>query len=364
MINSIAITNFRNLRNVTLKDLGRITLVAGKNGTGKTSLLEAVWLLSGSDLPELSLRMNMSRGFPVLSPPTIFHDLFHNFNVRQGIKIAAGRDVDNVPRVLEILLQQRQETDDFRPENLDAAEEWAMHSQSEDKFELVFKAQYDERDYTSRAWWVNRENGSGATETGTLKQKRDRVANRASAMFMPAVYRENLNTVASRFGALQLRGEDTEILKLLRLLEPGLERLVPITLGNTVVVHAYLKGSPRPLPLRLLGDGVNRIFDTVLAIGEERGGFLLIDEIENGLRHTVQKDVFATLLDWARKFDVQIFATTHSAECIKAAYQALKGKEPQDFAFYRLDRIGNEVKPVHIDCKMLETAFFHKMEIR
>ena len=54
MLTSFTVTNFRNLESVTLERLGRMTLIGGKNGVGKTALLEALWLLAGSDLPELS----------------------------------------------------------------------------------------------------------------------------------------------------------------------------------------------------------------------------------------------------------------------------------------------------------------------
>ena len=53
----------------------------------------------------------------------------------------------------------------------------------------------------------------------------------------------------------------------------------------------------------------------VLSMSEASGGLLLIDEIENGLHHSVQEEVFSMLLELAKSFDVQIFATTHSEEC-------------------------------------------------
>ena len=72
MLTELTVTNFRNLKDVSLENLGRITLIAGKNGVGKTALLEALWLLSGPDLPELSTRLNAFRGLPVTGPDVQF----------------------------------------------------------------------------------------------------------------------------------------------------------------------------------------------------------------------------------------------------------------------------------------------------
>ena len=102
----------------------------------------------------------------------------------------------------------------------------------------------------------------------------------------------------------------------------------------------------------------------VLSMSEASGGLLLIDEIENGLHHSVQEEVFSILLDLAKSFDVQIFATTHSNECIRAAHRTLREYGPQELAFYRLDRVNEQVKVVSFDDEMLETATEFNMEIR
>ena len=106
------------------------------------------------------------------------------------------------------------------------------------------------------------------------------------------------------------------------------------------------------------------MFGIALAMGTAAGGLLLIDEIENGLHHTVLPEVFATLLEMARTFDVQVFATTHSAECVRAAHEALREIEQHEFAFYRLQRTNGEIKAVGFDNEMLETAIAHRMEVR
>ena len=181
---------------------------------------------------------------------------------------------------------------------------------------------------------------------------------------MPAGYRENLQAIVSKLGRLQLQGQDAKVLEFIRPLEPRLEGLTAITVNDTPVIHGYMRGMDRPIPVQLLGEGLNRMLVLALSMSEVSGGMLLVDEIENGLHHSVQEEMFSILSSLANSFDVQIFATTHSDECIKAAHHALSGRGSQEFVFYRLDHEDEEVKTVRFDSEMLETATEFNMEIR
>ena len=205
--------------------------------------------------------------------------------------------------------------------------------------------------------------GVSLTDEG-VRQERQVVSKRPTSVFTAAVHREDLQTIASRFGRFQLEGMDEKILKFIHPLEPRLKGLTLITINNIPVIHANIDGMNRPVPVQFLGEGLNRMLGLVLSIGEVKGGLLLIDEIENGLHHSVQEEVFSILLDLAKSFDVQIFATTHSNECIRAAHRTLREYGPQELAFYRLDRVNEEVKVMSFDDEMLETATEFNMEIR
>ena len=181
---------------------------------------------------------------------------------------------------------------------------------------------------------------------------------------MAAGYRDNPHTAASRLGKLQLQGLDDQVLELIRPLEPRLRRLAPISIEDTPIIHAYIEGMNRPIPVHLLGEGLHRLLTLALSISEAAGGLVLIDEIENGLHHSVQEEVFSILSSLANSFDVQIFATTHSDECIRAAHRALASHGSQEFVFYRLDHDDDEVRAVEFDGEMLETAIEFNMEIR
>ena len=369
MLTSLTVTNFRNLKSVALEHLGRLTLISGKNGAGKTALLEALWLLSGADLPELVARVRTLRGIPMLGPERTFHDIFRNFDIGRYIRISAYGDWGSLPRTLAIYLQEHQQVDMIRSDALErTSTERLTRPQTEGEFEIVFKYQHDNKnEYTSRAWWIAEQMpvGRGAALTGeSIRQERQAVHNRANSVFMASVHREDLQATAAKFGRFQLAGVDEKILQFIRPLEPRLRRLTLIPINNIPVIHAYIDNMDGPIPVQLLGEGLNRMLGLVLSIGEVRGGLLLIDEIENGLHHSVQEEVFSTLLALAKAFDVQIFATTHSGECIRAAHRALRKHGQQELAFYRLDRAKGEVNAVRFDDEMLETAIDFNMEIR
>ena len=102
----------------------------------------------------------------------------------------------------------------------------------------------------------------------------------------------------------------------------------------------------------------------LLAIAEAVHGTVLIDEIENGLYHSVLPKVWAAIAEFARTFGTQVFATTHSLECICAAHEAFSAGDKYDFALHRLDRVEDEIRAVTYDREMLDAAIKADMEIR
>ena len=375
MLTSLTVKNFRNLRSVTLERLGRLTLIGGRNGVGKTALLEALWMLGGPDLPELSARINALRGFPPLSPDTVFHDIFRYYDTQKRITISANGDWGNLPRKLEIHLQRRQQIDAIHSNVLEGSGvELMTRPQDQGEFEIVFEYHHNNnKKYVSRAWWISDQLMPvgvgpipGLINEG-IRQEREAVDDRPSSTFIAAVYREDIQSVAAKLGKVQLSGEESKILSLINPMEPALKGLTTITIRNTPVIHAYIDGIRRPMPVQLLGEGLNRMLGLALSLNEAAGGLIMIDEIENGLHHRVQEEVFSTLLDLAEEFDVQIFATTHSSECISAAHRALANQDCQnedDFVFHRFDRIDGEIKVASYDNEMLETAEKFNMETR
>ena len=97
-----------------------------------------------------------------------------------------------------------------------------------------------------------------------------------------------------------------------------------------------LSNHAKPVPLKSLGDGAISLFRVVLALANSRGGFLLIDEAENGIHHSVLKDLWRFILQVARENNIQVLATTHRLDCIKGFAQADSENEESEGVLIRL----------------------------
>jgi AAA15 family ATPase/GTPase len=113
-----------------------------------------------------------------------------------------------------------------------------------------------------------------------------------------------------------------------------------------------------------MGEGIGRLLSIILAIANAKGGTILIDEIENGLHYSVLSNVWKAIADAARRADVQIFATTHSLECIRAAHEAFESSDKYDFRYHRLERIKDEIRSVTYDQENLAISDEMNLEMR
>lgn len=106
--------------------------------------------------------------------------------------------------------------------------------------------------------------------------------------------------------------------------------------GDQILVK--LRDNDRPVPLKSLGDGALRLFSVALALANSRNGFLLIDEAENGIYHSIQKDFWAMILKVAYENNVQVLATTHSWDCVEGFAEAADADEEVEGRLVRIDR--------------------------
>lgn len=359
-ISSFTIHNFRTFEHLCLEKLQRVNLIAGDNNTGKTALLEALWQFMAPDQPDIGLRLNRFRGLDQFNQDGLLSDLFYQFDPLKTITLEGAGTWGVDHRVLEICQRPRETSSvDLQP-RADGADPNLPTTES--RHELILRYREGEGISESRGWLSLRAAAPGLTQQ-SFEVSGQNAQHKDPAIIFPARYRGLIQEDAERFGSIQLKGLKDEIVEALRPFEPNLVDLATVSIGGTPVLHVDV-GTARLVPVSLLGDGFQRMLSVALAFNSAVGGIVLFDEVENGIHYSKLPDLWRAIRHFSSSFDVQVFATTHSGECIRAAHDVFADQGASGLGFYRLDRIDGSIVVKSLDQEMLQTAFDLRFEVR
>ena len=143
------------------------------------------------------------------------------------------------------------------------------------------------------------------------------------------------NVDSKRFSRMRRENDTSKLIDALRVFETRLTALEFLNDGTEWRMYAEI-GLPKPTSMSSMGDGINRFVSMLLEMSDVPSGVIFIDEIENGIHYSVQEDVWAAIDRFSRQMNIQVFATTHSYEMIRAAHEAFKNDDKDDFRFHRL----------------------------
>ena len=107
-----------------------------------------------------------------------------------------------------------------------------------------------------------------------------------------------------------------------------------------------------------------RCFAVALALAKSTDGFLLIDEAENGIHHSIQARFWNMVLETAHRNNVQVIATTHSWDCVVGFARAANELEDVEGMLYRIQRNGDRLRAVEYPEETLLAAAKHGIEVR
>jgi len=299
MLTSIRIEGFRGLRAFEKDGLGRVNLLVGRNNAGKTRLLEAIELLVRPDtigaLWEQAVRRNeVVRGSPANTPGPLA-DVQHLFS---GHALSAGKELriegaGESPRKLSVQIRAEPTLRDGgtrsgRPPG--ARLQLACSPGGELEF----------------TWPLMPAGGmmqpAGLPETA-----------QAAVCFVEAGRWEEARFVAL-WEDMVLTAAEKDVLQVVQIVEPRIERIAAAHDGFVI----RLFGESERVPLGAMGDGVERILALAIQLARAAGGTLLVDEIDTGLHYSVMRPVWRQLIEAAVRLDVQVFATSHSLDCLQA----------------------------------------------
>jgi hypothetical protein len=167
---------------------------------------------------------------------------------------------------------------------------------------------------------------------------------------------------AQIYSRVVLADREEAVIETLRVVDPRLKRLRVLDTGTGPSIHADF-GEGKFLPASVAGRGFGRILTLACVLVDNAGGLVLVDEIEDGLHYSVLPNVWRAVIDLAEKSSVQIFATTHSYECVEAALGA-SGDSEDKLVLYRLSRRDGDIRATRVGLESMRAAADFALELR
>jgi hypothetical protein len=369
-IKTLGIQGFRALNDVHIDGFGKVNLVTGKNNSGKSSLLEAIRILAtGGALRTLYEILNYreelgttidSEKIYLPSELAPFCNLFNGFpdlsSSKHGFSIAAtGTLPSSISRISASINWFVRKSDSER-------QSFSYEPASADLFDDADSFPALDLDIAGRKRVVPLDRF----------QRRFPMRAETDTAPVPCVYLDPFSSRStSQMGALwdaiALTDAEQEIVKALKVISADIQAVSMIGSDerSTRSRTAIAKSSryPSPVPLRSFGDGVNRLFGVILSLCNARNGVLLVDEIENGLHYSVQTEIWRTIFRLANDLNVQVFATSHSWDCVRA-FQEAASESPEDGVLVRLSGKDDKIIPTLFSEKELEIVTRDQIEVR
>jgi hypothetical protein len=346
MIESIRIANFRGFQSATADSLKRVNVVVGRNASGKTSFLEAIFMTLGSG-PELALRLRSWRGLgesialpnDVNALQELWADLFFQFDLdnRVSVQLAGSKEFN---RTLRISFQSRGRSSRLRPGpsgtlSVAPPEVRGIHRAPSSSASVALEKV---REVPIRFDWRT-SNGEFTTfpELGPNGVSLQQVADSVPAVFFHSTLAFNTVEVAARYSRLSQKNEEGRVVDALKEEFPFIRGLSVEVNGGTPMVQAQIDGMRRKVPLGLVSGGVNKLLSLLVAIADTRRGVVLVDEVENGFYFDRLPAVWRILLRFAATNDCQLFCSTHSHESI-SSLRATLDSNAEDFSLLRIEQ--------------------------
>lgn len=366
MISSIQIRGYRGFEDFEMGGLERVNLLVGTNNSGKTSVLEALYLLTSRGSPFALWQVLGRRGerLPENSPNNVPEmDICHLFT---GHELHLGSKFT--------LLAKNQTPESHITFSIgEISEEHSQKATVREGVPVPSRLGLHIKGHPTPPIAAVPLSRSGGVSADALDSSRG-VRRRAIDDEVPSQFitTESLsgNELVALWDKVALTPNEDRVLRALQFLEPGIERIAAQAAmpryyaGQRGGFITRLKGHERPVPIGSMGDGMWRMMAMAIAIAQCKGGVLLVDEIDTGLHYTVMGKMWQLIFGAAQQLDVQVFATTHSFDCIKSlAELCYTETDANDNVTLQRIEVGNPKAVPYTDDE-IEVAAEKNLEVR
>lgn len=355
MFTYLKIENFRGIKKLEIDNLKPINIIVGKNGCGKTSVLEAMMLNIGFSNP-IGVQLIQDFREVFCTNTEFFKYPFYNLDVNNDIHILLKKDEENFRNLLlKPIIQQKLNSNFLTTKNDEIVGSRFEMTKIEDNKSLQLVSSIKIKEFLNK-------NGQIAPifeyfPTIDYVEKTE-------GIYYPHV---NLSLTKELLEVIQNiirdKNHKKEFIKTLHIIEPEIED-IGFAIGDILEVTLLNKNTS--FPLRLMGNGMSIFLIIITILYRFKNGFVLIDEIEIGLHFSILKPIWKTIINLSKQLNVQLFITTHSDEVIKYLNEAIKEENfENEVCVFDLVKLKNkEHKIYRLEGNDINYAIEQNIEIR
>lgn len=368
MFKNISIKNYKKINQLSLNELKQFNIFVGKNNVGKTSILEAIYVLINPSNPQLPFNTNIHRNIDIINTQ-FWKNIFYKFNESNRVSLAA-----KMQNELEVVVnisgnQNSDETIQISNNSLMNNDLMKRDTDSETNeingLNINFKLTYPDK--SSREYFAQSKSIEQFDQDGKKSIRIDFNKAKEFEEYMQGYYLNNItlknkSEMSNRWDEINKENKEDKLVAFLQEFEASISK-IDLDVGRNIQVKDTR--FDQKILLNTFGEGMIKSFLVLMTIYRTLKGVVLIDEVENGLDPIAQKYFWKSIFQSAIENRTQVFMTSHSLEMIKNFNEIASELECSDkISVIRIQSRDNELYSTSLSSENLDHAFKESWEIR